>query len=139
MKKEILCFVLLVMSHLYPCAQVQHLKDKNEASALSEQVVKMFEANQIEQAVDIMEPYWPLPQNEIESFEKQTIDYLNLINERFGKSIGSLKIKTEKINDFALRETYLLRYEYIAIRLLFTYYKNASGWIVNFARILTPI
>jgi hypothetical protein len=61
----------------------------------------------------------------------KTIKYLNLIEERFGAPIGSLKVKNETISDVATRETYLIRYENTAIRLIFTYYKNDKGWIVN--------
>jgi len=75
--------------------------------------------------------YWPLPQNELDAMEEKTMKYLNIVEQRIGKSIGTLKVRNEKISEIALRETYLIRYEYTAIRLVFTYYKNDKGWIVN--------
>jgi len=50
---------------------------------------------------------------------------------RFGNPIGYAKIKEEHILDLVIRETYLIRYDYTAIRLKFTYYKNNNGWIIN--------
>jgi len=56
---------------------------------------------------------------------------MNLITTRFGKFIGTLKIKEQKIADIAFREKYLIRFKNTAIRLTFTYYKNNDGWLVN--------
>jgi hypothetical protein len=35
------------------------------------------------------------------------------------------------IADFSIRETYIIRFENTAIRVIYTYYKNNSGWILN--------
>ena len=56
---------------------------------------------------------------------------MNLIVDRFGPSIGIVKVKTETIADIAIRETYLIRYDYTAIRVKIIYYQNKDGWIVN--------
>ncbi len=56
---------------------------------------------------------------------------LNVISQRFGKPESILKIKEQNIPDAAFRETYLVKFEYTAIRLVFTYYKNSKGWIIN--------
>lgn len=130
MKKTIIAITLsLVSVSLF--AQDKYLKSVNETQELSQKVVDLFEKNKISESFDQLTPYWPLPQNELESIEEKTIKYLNLIEQRFGKSIGTLKVKNETISDIAIRETYILRYENTAIRIIFTYYKNNNGWIVN--------
>jgi hypothetical protein len=78
-----------------------------------------------------MRLYWPLPENEIDNLEQKTIQYSNLIQERYGKSIGIIKVKEEKISDFALRETYILRYNINGLRFIYTYYKSSQGRILN--------
>lgn len=98
---------------------------------MSKKVVELFKNNKIAELFDELTPYWPMPLNDLESVEQKTIKYLNIIEQRFGKSIGSLKIKNETISDVAIRETYLIRYENTAIRVIFTYYRNNNGWIVN--------
>jgi hypothetical protein len=61
--------------------------------------------------------YWPLPENEIDAIEEKTIKYLNILKDRFGDPIGTVKVKEEKIADVALQETHLVRYQNTAIRL----------------------
>jgi hypothetical protein len=72
-----------------------------------------------------------LPENEIGSLEEKTIQYMNILQGRFGKVEGVVKLKEETIGDFAIKETYILRFENSAIRLMYTYYKNKNGWILN--------
>ena len=130
MKKTIIAITLsLVCVSLF--AQDKYLQNVNETHELSQKVVDLFEKNKISESFDQLTPYWPLPQNELESIEEKTIKYLNLIQQRFGKPIGTLKVKNETISDIAIRETYIMRFENTAIRTIFTYYKNNNGWIVN--------
>ena len=130
MKKTFITLILSFLS-LSIFAQDKYLKNEKETQELSRKVVSLFSDNKISESFDQLIPYWPIPQTEIESVEAKTIKYLNLIKQRFGKSIGTFKVKNETISDFAIRETYLIRYENTAIRLIFTYYKNNNGWIVN--------
>jgi len=129
--KKILLTSILSLISLGLFAQNKYLKNVTETQELSKKIVSYFIENKISESFEQLTPYWPLPQNEIESLEEKTIKYLNIIEQRFGKSIGSLKVKNETISDVAIRETYLIRYENTAIRLIFTYYKNNNGWIVN--------
>ena len=112
-------------------AQTKYLRDKSQIALLSKKVAALFQENKISESVRELTPYWPLPQNEIESFEEKTIKYLNLYNENYGPSIESVKIKEESIGEIAFRETYLVRFKVTAIRLKFTYYKSNDGWILN--------
>lgn len=130
MKKTIIA-ISLSFINLGLFAQEKYMKDINETKELSKKVVSLFGDNKISESFDQLTLYWPMPQNELESIEVKTIKYLNLIEERFGKPIGTIKVKNETISDIATRETYLIRYEYTALRLIFTYYKNNNGWIVN--------
>ncbi|TPE42684.1 hypothetical protein FJM65_16610 [Pontibacter mangrovi] len=130
MKKLFTALTLSLIS-LSLSAQDKFLKNVNETHELSEKVVDLFKSNKIAESFAQLTPYWPMPQNELDPIEEKTIKYLNLIEERFGKPIGTLKVKNETISDIAIRETFLIRYENTAIRLIFTYYKNNNGWIVN--------
>lgn len=128
-KKFIIIIISLVNLNMF--AQEKYLKDVNETQQLSQQIVELFAKNKISQSLNQLAPYWPLPESEIEQIEDKTIKYLNIVEQRFGKSIGTLKVKNETISDIAIRETYLIRYEITAIRVMFTYYKGNNGWIVN--------
>ena len=56
---------------------------------------------------------------------------MKILRDRFGKMESVIKVNEETIKDFALRETYILKFENSAIRLMYTYYKNEKGWILN--------
>ena len=129
--KKTLAILIVTLLSLTSFAQNKILKSEAETQELSKKVVSLFSQNKISESFKQMKPYWPMPENELESMEEKTLKYLNLIEERFGKSIGTLKVKNETISDIAIRETYLIRYENTAIRLIFTYYRNENGWIVN--------
>lgn len=130
MKKLIITSIFSLLS-IWIFAQDKYLKTIDETQEISIKVVSLFKENKISKAFGELTPYWPLPANEIEALEEKTVKYLNLIDQRFGKSIGMLKIKNETISDVATRETYLIRYENTAIRLIFTYYRNDNGWVLN--------
>lgn len=123
--------VALISFALNANAQQKFLTDKTQTEQLSKKVAELFKANKVAESVDELNPYWPLEQNEIDAFEEKTIKYLNLINQTYGAAIGTAKVKSETIGEFAIRETYLVRFKNTALRLKFTYYKNDSGWIVN--------
>ena len=129
--KKIFLIILLSSLSISLFSQEKYFKNISETQNFSKQIVSLFKENKISQSFEELTPYWPMPENEIESIEGQTIKYLNLIEQRFGKSIGEFKVKNETISDFAVRETYIIRYTSSAIRLIFTYYKNEQGFILN--------
>jgi hypothetical protein len=129
--KQVLFVLTLVLSSLFSFAQDKYLTDVDATQKLSKEVAQLFYDDYITVAFKKLTPYWPLPADELEGLEEKTIRYLNLLDTRFGKKTELVKLRDEKIGDFAKRETYLIRYELSAIRLIFTYYKNGNGWIVN--------
>lgn len=129
--KNLTLFIVLLFGVIRLSAQEQYLNDVTETQELSKTIASLFQENQVSKAFGTLTPYWPMPLNEIEAIEEKTIKHLNLLEQRFGQSIGYVKIKNETISDIAVRETYLVRYTKSAIRLKFTFYKNDNGWIVN--------
>jgi hypothetical protein len=129
--KTIIIATILSLSSIGLFAQNKYLSNVVETQELSKEIVSLFNENKISESFVQLTKYWPMPQNELDSLEEKTIKYLNLIRQRFGNSIGTLKVKNETIADIAIRETYIIRYGNSAIRLIFTYYKNSNGWIVN--------
>ena len=130
MKKIYTTLLLFLISYIV-LAQEKSLQTLEETQNLSKITTKFFSENKISKAIKELTPYWPLPQNELESMEEKTIKYINLVEDRFGHAIDIVKVNNETIGEIAIRETYLVRYEYSAIRLIFTYYKNKNGWLVN--------
>lgn len=129
--RRIITVSILLLTSISIFAQEKFLKDISETQELSKTIVSLFKENKISDSFDQITPYWPMPKNELEAIEGKTIKYLNIIEQRFGKSIGALKVKNETISDIAIRETYIIKYANSAIRLIFTYYRNDNGWVVN--------
>lgn len=130
MKNFIISMLCLFVSIGY--AQYNTLKTLDDVKALSKKVAESFVASKVNKSFDEMKYYWPLPENEINDLEEKTVKYLNILEDRLmGASFGYEKIKEEKISDFALRETYIIKYPISAIRLKFVYYKNEKGWVLN--------
>lgn len=131
MTKILTSFILLLLFISSANAQNKALKTLEEAKDLSKKVAILFKQKDISKAFKELRPYWPIPENEVDAIEEKTLKYLNVLEDRFGNSIETIKVKEEKIGDFAVRETYLVRYNISAIRLIFTYYMNSEGWIIN--------
>ncbi|MES2485408.1 MAG: hypothetical protein V4581_05575 [Bacteroidota bacterium] len=112
-------------------AQVKLLKSEDEARALSLKSVINFKDGKIAESFTALKAYWPLPEDEIDLMTGKTVNTLAKIDERFGEFQSYFKLKEETIKDTAIREIYIIKYKYHALRLIFTYYKNNSGWILN--------
>lgn len=112
-------------------AQVKTLKTEEEARLLSKKVTELFKNDQCSKGLSELENYWPLPGDEIDNLKEKTIKYMNLLKERFGDVIGYAKGTEQKIADFSIREVYFIKYQNSAIRLIYIYYRNNDGWLVN--------
>jgi len=112
-------------------AQSKFLNTIPDVKDVSLKTTLFFKDKKIEEAFTFLRTYWPIPDNEIDEVQTKSIKSLNMVEERFGKTQGILKVKEETIKDIAIRETYLVQFEKTAIRLKFTYYKTPKGWIVN--------
>ena len=130
MKNRIILIIAIILS-IKSTAQEKYLENEIDIDSLSLKVVSLFEKNKVSESIDLLRPYWPLAENEIDVLEKKTVKSLNIVEQRFGNAIGNIKVKTEKIKDIAVRLTYLVRYEFYALRLKFTFYKNNNGWLIT--------
>lgn len=130
MRKIPIIFFLLVAGS-YSQAQEKHLESEEDIEILCEEVASYFAEKKVAKAFKILKPYWPLQENEIDNLIDKSVKMINVVGDRFGTYVETVLIKNERIKDFSLRKTYIIRYEFHAIRLIFTFYKNSSGWIIN--------
>ena len=128
--KKVLLFLLLI-SFASPYAQKKYFASPKEVNEFSKKSTVLFKEGKFADFFNELKSYWPLPDNEIISLEDKTVQFMELLQSRFGAVETASKIKEEKISDFAIRETYILRFENQAIRLIYVYYKNKKGWILN--------
>ncbi len=134
MLKKIFSIALLFFAFSFlAVAQVpvKTLKDIEQVKKLSTEAANLFKDKKIKESVEKMRPYWPIEDEEIAAFQEKTEGYMTMLISSYGVVEGVQKLKEETISDFAFRETYVLRYQYSAIRLTFTYFKSSQGWILN--------
>jgi len=111
-------------------AQNKHFNNLDEVKAFTEKSVKLIADENYEKAFDSMSKYWDISKDDLKVFAENTAHSLAPVKLKFGSTIGYSKIKDDKISDFFIRETYIVRYNMYAIRYLFTYYKNNDGWVL---------
>lgn len=128
-KVTFLTFAMFLTLQSY--AQNKYLKDIESVKLISKEITTLFKDNKINEAFIKIKLYWPLPVNEIDNMETKTIQSMNLVSQRYGNPEEIVKVTEQNIKETACREIYLIKYEYTALRLIFTYYKNSRGWIIN--------
>ncbi|MEO5997483.1 MAG: hypothetical protein ABIN89_12155 [Chitinophagaceae bacterium] len=129
--KNLSILILCLITFNVVKGQERFLTDSNDTKALSQKVTELFKENKISLAMKELKLYWPLPVNELDVLEEKTVKYLNMVEQRFGKAEGTIKINEQKIKDIAIRETYFVLYQNTAIRLIYIYYKNKNGWVIG--------
>ncbi len=130
--RSILLIAFLSFSLFYSTtSHSKVMKTLQETFALSDTVTEMFKDNFLIEAFDLLERFWPLPKNEVDVLKEKSVKMMNTISDRYGDAIDYSLVRNEAISDIASRHTYLIRYENHAIRLLFTFYRNDKGWILN--------
>lgn len=128
MRKIFAVLTILLMAQL---ANAQSLTSKEDLTKHSDKVMMFFKTSEFEKAFDELKKHWPLPENELTQLESQTIRQFNMVADRFGSILGTDFVKEETIKDFAVRKIYVIRFEKHMIRVLFTYYRNEDGWLLN--------
>jgi hypothetical protein len=132
MKKQLFSILLAsLFISATSVAQNDALEDVKATQKLSYEISKLFKEGNFKEAFDKMDPYLPLPAEEKADLRDQTIKYQNMLTERFGERYGFTRASEKRIADVAIRESYLIQYEFHALRLIFIYYKSPQGWILN--------
>jgi hypothetical protein len=108
-----------------------YMSNKEDLSKHAESVVMHLKDSQFQKAFSELQKHWPLPENEMTQLESQTIKQFNMVADRFGKIIGADFVKDRTVKHYVIRKTYVIRFEKHMIRVLFTYYKNDNGWLLN--------
>jgi hypothetical protein len=127
--KSLLVSLILISSYTL-FAQDKTLKDLSEVQSLSKKSAELFSKKEVGKALDMLKPYWPLPSEELKALQAQTSSQLDYVEENFGKPFATTKVKEKLLGDVAYREVYFVQYDHMAIRLMFTYYKNEKGWML---------
>lgn len=107
------------------------LSDENAVLALTENISDTLAKGEFRQAIEMLKPYWPLPQAELQNLAYQTESQLSMVSSRFGKVIGAELIATESAGKSLIKHSLIVKYENHAIRWLIVYYKPKKYWQID--------
>ena len=125
--------VLALMLCVFSSASfaVESLSDEKAVSALTEKVSAKLAKGEYRQAIELMRPYWPMPQAEIQNLSYQTESQLGMVSTRFGAVVGAELVADEKVGKSLIKHTLILKFENHAVRWFIVYYKPKSGWQID--------
>jgi hypothetical protein len=104
------------------------LRNPEEAKELSEKVLSRAVVGDMDGIVTVVKPYWPFPEDELETLVVHTAQQRNLLATRLGKSLGFTLVRREIAADTFLRLVYVERFENTGLRWMFTFYKVKDVW-----------
>lgn len=121
----------LFLLFIFSTVVADGLSSIENARAVADEAMSKFGREEFEPGYDSLKPYWPLPVVEIDNLISQTKTQWPLVQQRFGKSLGTEFVKVEKGGNSFVRFTYLQKFEKHAIRWLFVFYKPREEWVIN--------
>lgn len=130
MRKQLIIIIALSLS-VFTYSQDKLFLSKNDVEKFSEEMSVLFSKNKASEAFNEMKFYWPLPETELDLIKEKSIKGLNIMEDRFGKSIDISKIKHTNLKDVFIKDVYFIRYKATVLRFVYTYYKNDEGWLLN--------
>ncbi len=106
--------------------------NEDEIKEKCQLVIDDFTNDELISAFEKLRQMWVLPEDELAYLEKHTIEQLNLVEDRFGTSIGNKLVKEGTIEDVLYRLTYVVKYQKHGLRVRFTFYSGKGGkWYLN--------
>ena len=120
-------FLLTMMGLAYGAT----LRNPEEAKELAEKVLSRAVVGDMDGIATVVKPYWPFPEDELETLVAQTAQQRNLLATRLGKSLGFTLVRREVAADTFLRLVYVERFENTGLRWMFTFYKVKDVWKFN--------
>jgi hypothetical protein len=127
--------IILMLASLFVSAQVfaqtKALENPAAAHAQATKVTSLLVEHKFTEAFDMLKDYWPLEGYQIDGLRQTTAKQIPLLEESFGKLLGSEFVRSETLGTFGHVEFFVLKYEKNALRLYFTYYNGGNGWLIN--------
>jgi len=122
---------LLVITNSSMAAESKFLNNKAETKQLCEAFMQKVIAGKIEEAINSIEPYFPLPESELATIKVQAVKQFGLVEPRFGKPLGYEFIKEEIIKETIIKYTFIEKFEKHVVKWTFFFYKPQEKWLLN--------
>ena len=86
---------------------------------------------EIEKAFDRVKPYFPIPQEQFANLVARTESQLSGSERDFGKMLEYKFVREERVKDFLIRFTFIIKHELTVTRWKFLYYRPKDRWLLN--------
>lgn len=120
-----ICLSLLLAAGL---AHSATLRNSEEAKELAEKILVRMARGDVPQSMALMQPYWPLPESELEALVTQATTQRQAMIPRLGNSLGFALVRRETLADIFLRLIYIEKLDNAGVRWSFTFYKGKDTW-----------
>lgn len=129
-----LCLVVFMMIACCAWAGELHAKvfpTKGDVKAKVEEFMELVGVDEVDEAFQILKPYWLFPENEWTQLQIETSQKMTMIEPRYGQTLGYDFVREEIVKDTVLRLIYIQKRERHLIRWRFIFYKPNNMWILN--------
>ena len=129
MKKFTIFFIISLL--IAVSAYAEPLQSEKDIKKLADKFITEISKGAYKEAFNIMKPYWPIPEAEIDNLAYQTESQLKMAADRFGKLIGSEYIESNRIGVSYIRFIYIQKFANHATRWMIVFYRPMKHWKVN--------
>jgi hypothetical protein len=133
-KAFLLISVLLLLGLTFPglgASEVEYLSDEMACIKLAGNFMQDIVSGEIDNAFARIRPYFPMPAGEFESLVSRTKNQLKGNERELGSILGYEFVKEERVEDFLIRFTFVIKHDVTVTRWRFLYYKPEDGWMLN--------
>ena len=127
---SILCLSFLVFPATV-ASGVEYLPDEMACVKLSGRFMRNVVEGEIEKAFDGVQPYFPIPREQFANLVSRTESQLSGSERDFGKMLEYKFVREERVKDFLIRFTFIIKHELTVTRWKFLYYRPKDRWLLN--------
>jgi hypothetical protein len=131
MTRRCVCLCGALLLTIMGLAYGATLRNPEEAKELAEKILSRAAVGDMDGIATVVKPYWPFPEDELETLVAQTAQQRTLLANRLGKSVGFTFVRREIAAETFLRLVYVERFENTGMRWMFTFYKIRNVWKFN--------
>lgn len=112
-------------------AGVEYLSDELACVKLSGRFMKSIVEGDVDKAFSFVDPYFPISQSELDNLVHQTRVQLQGSQPNFGSMLNYKFVRKERVEDFLIRFTFVIKHELTVTVWKFLYYRPEDRWLLN--------
>jgi len=110
---------------------VEYLSDELSCVKLSGRFMRSIVEGDVDKAFSLVDPYFPISQSEFDNLVHQTRIQLQGSQPNFGSMLNYKFVREERVEDFLIRFTFVIKHELTVTVWKFLYYRPEDRWLLN--------